>query len=79
MSVTDQLKQLQQENQLMRQLATTQGFYQYYFSQLPKHRTNCECFNHCNDLHFDLFGEYKFSSWYSFRSNKNYYKNHYNK
>ena len=71
--MTDQLKeikQLQQENNLMRQLGTATGFYEYYFKQLKYHRTNIECFNTVNDLYFDLYGEYRYSSYYSFARTK---------
>lgn len=76
MSETDRLRN---ENRLLKQLGTREGFYQYYFEQLPKHRTNVECFNHCNDKHFDLFGEYKYESYNSFRKLVTYYHNKRNK
>lgn len=75
MNNQEQIESLQQENKLMKKIATTQGFYQYFFSQLKNHRTANECFNNVNDIYFDFFGEYKYSSWFSFRSNKNYYEN----
>lgn len=69
------LQALQQENKLLRQLGTRTGFFQYYFDQLPKHRTQIECFNHVNDCHFDLFGEYKYESYHSFRRSLSHYRN----
>lgn len=69
-NLTKQIEELQAENKLMRQLATSTGFYEYYFSQLKHHRTNIECFNHVNDLYFDIFGEYRYASYYSFARTK---------
>lgn len=66
-NIQQQLDELQEQNRLMRQLATPVGFYQYFFKQLPQHRTQVECFNTVNDLYFDLFGEYRYSSYHSFR------------
>jgi hypothetical protein len=68
----DQIQELQSTIKILKKLGTAEGFYQYFFEQLPKHRTNLECFNHVNDLHLDLFGEYRYSSWHSFRQTKHY-------
>ena len=62
-----ELDELQKENNLLKQLGTRQGFFQYYFEQLPKHRNNTECFNYVNEKYLDLFGEYKYESYHSFR------------
>lgn len=74
MDYKEELAQYQQENKLLRELATRHGFFQYYFDQLPKHRTTVECFNQANDLHLDLFGEYKYESIHSFRRSLSYYR-----
>lgn len=74
MSYQDQIKELQKKTKLLKQLGTAQGFYQHYFNELKNHRTNLECFNSINDLHFDLFGEYRYSSWHTFCQSK-FYKN----
>ena len=76
MTETDRLRL---ENQLMKKLGTREGFYQYYFEQLPLHRTQTECFNHCNDTYFELYGEYKYESYNSFRQLVSYYHNKRNK
>jgi hypothetical protein len=62
-----QIKELTLQNDLLKQLGTTAGFYEYYFKNIKHHRTNVECFNAVNDLYFDLFGEYRFSSFNAFR------------
>jgi hypothetical protein len=64
---------LKKEIRLMRQLATRQGFFQYYFEELPRHRTNVECFHTVNDKYCDLFGEWRYESYDSFRKQANHY------
>lgn len=63
---TQEIEKLIAQNQLMRQLATSTGFYEYYFKQLKHHRTNIECFNSVNEAYFEIFGEYRYSDYRSF-------------
>lgn len=46
---------------------TPLGFYRYYFNDLEYHRTQTDCFNHVNELYFDLYGEYRYDSYDTFR------------
>lgn len=46
---------------------TPLGFYRYYFNNLEYHRTQTDCFNHVNELYHQLFGEYRYESYKSFR------------
>lgn len=62
-----QAEKYRQQTEMMRKIHNPQGFYDYYFAQLPLHRTNVECFNAVNDLYFELFGDYKYSSYNSFQ------------
>lgn len=66
-----EILKLKKENELMRKLATTEGFYQYYFSQLPFFSSNLDCFNHINETYYNFFNEYKYSSYDSFKKLKN--------
>lgn len=66
-----EIQSILQENQLLRKLGTRQGFFQYYFERLPKHRTQIECFHECNDLHLELFGEERYSDFDSFKKMRN--------
>lgn len=52
--------------EMMRKIYSPKGFFDYYFTQLPHHKTNIDCFNAANDLYFELFGDYKYSSHGSF-------------
>lgn len=58
-----------EREKLYRQLGgrTPHGFYKYYFDDLPFHSTNFECFNHVNTIYFDLYGEYRYEDYNSFR------------
>lgn len=69
-----ELQQLQEEMGLMRKLVTVNGFIEYFFKELGRkangkmaHRTQVECFNHCNERYYDLFGEYRYSDYSSFK------------
>ena len=75
-SYTEQLREMEEQNRLMRTLGTRTGFYEFYFKELgkrnakggPKHRTNFECFNYVNELYLGLFGEERYTSYNSFRN-----------
>ncbi|WP_422858783.1 hypothetical protein ACOKFD_15695 [Flagellimonas sp. S174] len=63
-------KQIQEQSENYRFLlkaVTRKGFFELYFKSLPYHRTNIECFNALNDRYFDLVGEFRYSSYNSFR------------
>lgn len=42
------------------------GFYVQYFNYLPHFSTQIECFNYLNDIHLDVYGVEKYSSYQSF-------------
>jgi hypothetical protein len=74
--MNSQLQELHQEIKLLKTLGTRQGFFQHYFEMLPRQRTQIECFNNVNDKHFELFGEYRYESYDSFRNQvAHYHKN----
>ena len=52
---------------LAQKLGTRKGFFLFYFDQLPKFNTQTDCFNAVNMLHYEIFGEEKYSSYDSFR------------
>ena len=70
--VADQVKELQDlkaQIRLMKQLVTRKGFYSFYFSKLPNYQTAQQCFENVNYLYHSLFGEKRFSTYDSFKSN----------
>lgn len=67
------VEKLKKENEIIKRIATSAGFYEYYFEQLKHHKTEVECFDSINDLYFEYFGEYKYASYNSFRKLKNKY------
>ena len=58
---------LQEQFKLAKQLGSSKGFFERYFYHLRKSRTNTEAFLKTNEEYFELFGEYKYSSFHSFR------------
>lgn len=62
-----EIEKLKEQTELMRQLSTVTGFIFYYFTKCKEHKTNNEAFNHVNDLYFDLFGEFRYSDFHSFK------------
>ena len=68
-----EIEKLRAENLIMKKLATTSGFYQYYFENLKNHKTNLDCYNSVNELYHSHFKEYRYASYESFRK---YIKNH---
>lgn len=67
-----EVARLNKENKLLRQLGTRQGFFQHYFELLPDHRTYIECFHAVNNKYYDLFGEYRYETYNSFRNQVNF-------
>lgn len=53
---------------LAQKLGTTKGFYLYYFQMLSKFKTQTDCFNAVNLLHYKIFNEYKYEDYNSFRN-----------
>lgn len=64
-----------QKYDLAVQLGTTKGFFQYYFDQLPQHKSQIDSFEAANQLHYDIFKEYKYSDYHSFRRSMSYHLN----
>lgn len=67
-----QEEKYREQVEIIRKIATAKGFYDYFFSLLPnpKFRTRNEAFEYVNTLYFELFGEYKYSSYQSFLNSK---------
>ena len=49
-------------------ISKPENFYLTFFNNLPHARTRVECFNHLNDLHFDIYGFYMYSDYASFNN-----------
>lgn len=69
------IAKLEKENLEMRKLSTRKGFYNEYFNQLKLAKTNIEAFNFVNEKYHQLFGQYRYSDWNSFKKMTNYYNN----
>lgn len=68
-----EIEKLTKENELMRQLATTSGFYKFYFSECQKHETNKLAFEFVNDLYLKLFKIQRYADYDSFKNSLSYY------
>jgi len=62
---------LQDENELIKKLATNVGFYNYFFEMLKTSKTNIQAFEKANDKYFHFFGEHKYSCYRSFSTSNN--------
>lgn len=62
-----QLQKLEEKIQLMKQLRTTDGFIQFFFKEINNYKNRRECFDAVNELFFELYGEYRYSDYASFR------------
>jgi len=72
--IQQQIKEYQ-NLQLHKRIGNRSGFFTFYFEQLKEFNTQVETFNHCNELYFELFGEYKYETLNSFRRSLNHYNN----
>lgn len=75
LQLQSQIEEYHYREKMYRKLGTRQGFFQFYFEQLPQHRTNVECFNAVNELYFEFFGEWRYTDYNSFRKQANHYNN----
>jgi len=51
----------------MRKLCTSSGFYKYYFLHLKNFETAKQCFDFVNQFYYDLFGQYRYTSYKRFK------------
>lgn len=56
----------QMRNKLILSISKPQNFFKTYFNNLKNSRTCVECFTKLNDLHFEIYGTYMYSSFDSF-------------
>lgn len=61
-------EKLKQENELMRTIATADGFYNYFFKISLKFKTREQAFDHVNELYYKLFGSYRYKNYHAFRT-----------
>lgn len=66
----EEIQKLKSERTIILKIGTTEGFYKYYFEKLNEFKTNVYCFNYVNDLYQKYFGEPKYSSYNSFRNQR---------
>lgn len=67
------IEKLTEKAELLKQLGTRIGFFNYFFKIVQKCSTNEEAFNFVNDLHQELFDEPRYSDYNSFKRVQTYY------
>ncbi|WP_295093751.1 hypothetical protein [uncultured Flavobacterium sp.] len=67
------VEKLEKENDLLRRLSSTTGFYQEYYKKLASAKSNEAAFNDLNETYHKLFGRYRYSDFNSFKRVTHYY------
>jgi len=67
------IAKIEKQNEQMRQLSSRKGFYAAYFIELKTAKSNKEAFDTVNEIYHELFGNYRYSDWNSFKVMTNYY------
>ena len=65
-AITAELKKLQRNHDMLREIVTAEGFYQTWFHKmLPAYKTGSDAFNALNEIHYNLTlpHKYKYSSY----------------
>jgi hypothetical protein len=68
-----EFEKVQKENELMKRLSTREGFFKFYYQECKNFETNKQAFDHTNEMYFDLFGQYRFADYISFKNMVTYY------
>jgi hypothetical protein len=63
-----EIARLKATNKIMRKLCTSSGFYKYFFSHLRSFETDKQCFDFVNQFYYDLFGQYRYTSYKCFKN-----------
>lgn len=70
-----ELEKLRTQYELAKELGTRDGFFRQYFNNLSTCATGLEAYNKISEQYFDIYGEYRYNDYSSFRSQKSkYYK-----
>ena len=57
-----QIEALEKKINLMQQLATTSGFFDYYFKLISQKENRREAFESANETYYELFKQYRYSN-----------------
>jgi hypothetical protein len=61
------IAKLEKENELMKKLSTSKGFYEYYFEFLKVSKTKVQAFNNVNKLYLNFFGRKRYDDFSTFK------------
>lgn len=57
-----------ERQQVLLAISKPSTFFISFYNHLPHANSCIECFNQLNDLHFDIWGQYMYSSYNSFQT-----------
>ena len=63
-----ELERLRKENEIMKQIASTDGFYDLYFKKIQEYSSRIDAFNYVNGLYEKCFGCKRYSNYWSFKN-----------
>ncbi|MFD0701755.1 hypothetical protein [Myroides pelagicus] len=66
-----EIERLRKENEVMKQIASTDGFYDYYFKNITKYPSRIDAFNYVNELYEKYFGCKRYKNYWSFKRTVN--------
>lgn len=68
LAVQAENERLKKENELMKQIASTEGFYDFYFKSITKYSSRIDAFNYVNGLYEKYFGSKRYKNYWSFKN-----------
>lgn len=70
-----EVEKLQAQNEMIKKLITVSGFFELYFEECKKQKFRQDAFDVVNELHYNLLGKHKYSTFEYFKQVQNrYYK-----
>lgn len=60
-------EKLKKENEIMKQIGSTEGFYDLYFKRISNYSSRIDAFNEVNDLYKKYFGNFRYANYWSFK------------
>ncbi|MCO7721963.1 hypothetical protein NJB85_02070 [Myroides odoratimimus] len=68
LAIQKENEKLKKENEIMKQIGTAEGFYDYYFKHITKYPSRIEAFNYVNGLYEKYFGIKRYRNYCSFKN-----------
>lgn len=62
-----EIEKLRIQNEKMKKLATREGFFKEYFLECKNQKNNKEAFDKINEEYYNLFGQYRYADYHTFK------------